>query len=333
MAKIISMFNHKGGVSKTTSAYHIGWMLSKLGKKVILVDTDSQCNLTNIAMGDENFENYFAEEKPNIKTALSPAFEAKPFLIEAFPCIEIRNNPNLLLIPGSFELSEYEVSLGMSLSLSDAIGTLKNLPGSLYRLLETTANRYEADYVLIDLNPSLSAFNEVLLASSDYFIIPSSPDKFSIMAIKSLTKMLPMWETWAIKARLLLASADYPLPNKKPKFLGTIMQRFNIRYGNPTVASQTVIDDFNAIVKNLLIPSLASKEMLLDNYDFINDYCLGSIPDFQTLNALYQKHGIPVFDIPDNLMGTGVIQENYIRNKNIFYDLYNTIANIIITES
>ena len=32
--KIISFFNHKGGVSKTTTVYHLGWKLAQLGKKV-----------------------------------------------------------------------------------------------------------------------------------------------------------------------------------------------------------------------------------------------------------------------------------------------------------
>jgi chromosome partitioning protein len=49
MAKIISFFNHKGGVSKTTTAYHVAWMLSDKGYKVLMVDTDSQCNLTGLS--------------------------------------------------------------------------------------------------------------------------------------------------------------------------------------------------------------------------------------------------------------------------------------------
>jgi cellulose biosynthesis protein BcsQ len=42
----IVLFNHKGGVSKTTTSYNLGWMLASLGKKVLLVDADPQCNLS-----------------------------------------------------------------------------------------------------------------------------------------------------------------------------------------------------------------------------------------------------------------------------------------------
>lgn len=45
MTKIICLFNHKGGVSKTTT-FNLGWMLAKKGKKVLLADFDPQCNLT-----------------------------------------------------------------------------------------------------------------------------------------------------------------------------------------------------------------------------------------------------------------------------------------------
>ena len=51
MTKSICLFNHKGGVSKTTTAFNIGWALADKGKKVLLVDLDSQCNLTGLVLG------------------------------------------------------------------------------------------------------------------------------------------------------------------------------------------------------------------------------------------------------------------------------------------
>ena len=49
--QIISMFNHKGGVSKTTTTFNLAWMLAKKGKRVLMVDGDPQCNLTGIVLG------------------------------------------------------------------------------------------------------------------------------------------------------------------------------------------------------------------------------------------------------------------------------------------
>ncbi|MDN5100148.1 ParA family protein [Aliarcobacter butzleri] len=331
MAKIISVFNHKGGVSKTTSVYHIGWKLANLGKKVILVDADSQCNLSSIAMGDANFETYCENNNKNIKSAISPVFEGNPIPIEAFSCGQIKDNENLFLIPGSFELSEYEVSLGVSFTLSETLGTLKNLPGSLYALLNKTANAINADYILIDLNPSLSAFNQAFFSSSDYFIIPAAPDKFSLMAIKSLSKILPKWEQWAILARDTFKDVVYPLPDKKPKFLGTIMQRFNIRAGEPTLANQNLIDNFNSVIMQELVPALSTKDMLIENYN-IRNYSLSLIPDFQTLNTKFQKYGYPVFSLTDSMLeGQGVVQNNYIQKREEFNGIYLDLAQKIIS--
>ena len=53
MAQKIALFNHKSSVSKTTTTFNLGWMLAAKGKRVILVDTDPQCNLTGMCLGGE----------------------------------------------------------------------------------------------------------------------------------------------------------------------------------------------------------------------------------------------------------------------------------------
>ena len=59
-AKIIVLFNHKGGVSKTTTTYNLGWMLTQFGKKVLFVDGDPQCNLTELFLHD-HFDDYYVK--------------------------------------------------------------------------------------------------------------------------------------------------------------------------------------------------------------------------------------------------------------------------------
>lgn len=50
MTTKISLFNHKGGVSKTTTAFNLGWMIASKGKRVLLVDCDPQYNLTGMVL-------------------------------------------------------------------------------------------------------------------------------------------------------------------------------------------------------------------------------------------------------------------------------------------
>jgi cellulose biosynthesis protein BcsQ len=80
MVKKVALFNHKGGVSKTTTTFNLGWMLAAKGKRVILVYTDSQCNLTGMALKKEESEDDEARIETiynthsNIKTGLASAF-------------------------------------------------------------------------------------------------------------------------------------------------------------------------------------------------------------------------------------------------------------------
>jgi hypothetical protein len=64
--------------------------------------------------------------------------------------------------------------------------------------------------------------------SSDYFIVPTAPDYFSLLAIDSLANILPKWVAWATKASKMeaLSQAVYPFPEPKLKFLGSIIQKY-----------------------------------------------------------------------------------------------------------
>jgi cellulose biosynthesis protein BcsQ len=231
----VALFNHKGGVSKTTTAFHLGWMLAQKGHRVVLVDADPQCNLSGLILGykgQKDFEAFYkTEPERNLRAGLAPAFESRPKMIEAVECVSVAGSDNLFLLPGHIGLSEYEVTLGIAQELSGSIQTLQNLPGSLSFLLEKTAARHQADVVLVDMNPSLSSINQNLLMTSDFFLVPTSPDYFSVMAIDSLTSVLPRWRVWAQQAAAMrvLQDATYPFPATTPRFLGTVVQKYRIR--------------------------------------------------------------------------------------------------------
>ncbi len=112
MVQKIALFNLKGGVGKTTTTFYLGWMLASKGKRVILVDADPQCNLTEM-VGEEieddeaRIENIIYNTKSNIKTGLAPAFESQPRAIEAVDCIPIQGRDGLFLLPGHVGFAEY----------------------------------------------------------------------------------------------------------------------------------------------------------------------------------------------------------------------------------
>lgn len=341
--KKIAIFNHKGGVSKTTTTFNIGWKLAKMRKRILLVDADSQCNLSLYALGKKNFEEFYSSgNKNNIKDALEPAFKAKPKLIEAVDCIPIKKNGNLFLLPGHLDLSENEVQLGLSFQLTESVGALKNLPGAFNYLFEKTAEKYNIDYILIDMNPSLSSINQDLIICSDYFLVPTSPDLFSYMAIKSLSNILPSWEKWAKKARELFKDAEYPLPLNTPKFLGYTINDFNLSNGQPTKAFAELMDKIASIVEEILIPNLEKENMLLtdDKYSSsallnnklrsirnpLSKYCIAEISNFNKLIALSNEKSIPIYE----LRYTG-LQSGQQKTLHWFNSLFTIIAQKITT--
>lgn len=306
MAKIITLFNNKGGVSKTTTCFNLGWMLASRGKKVIMVDADPQCNLTGMVLElsaeDALEEFYLTNPGVNLKDALDPAFKSRPVPLSPVECIQVEGRDGLFLIPGHVALAEDETSLGVAQQLSESLQGLRNLPGSFSHLFKITADKYDADYVIIDLSPGLGAINQNLVATSDFCLVPCSPDVFSVMAIDSLSRILPRWESWAERASKLdvLATADYPFPAPDLKFLGVIVQRFKIHSGKPTKAFQKYFDKLNIAIASSLIPALDRAGILLsaDKYQTAgvgSHYRLAEIQDFNTLIAHSQQKRKPVF--------------------------------------
>ncbi|MET7244878.1 AAA family ATPase [Methylobacterium sp. EM32] len=337
MAKRLVVFNHKGGVSKTTSAYNIGWMMSK-SSKVLLVDADPQCNLSGLILGDD-FERYYIEKttrKQNIKDGVAPAFSGKPTPIEAVDCVSPKRAPNLYLLAGHANLSEYDASLTFAQTSNNALSVMQNLPGAFARLMELTEEKYNIDYTIIDLNPGLSAINQNLFISSDAFIVPTNPDPFSLMALDTLKVILPRWVNWKLDSKELFEDSAYPLTGSVPKFLGSLVQRFNIRKGKAARPYQDNIDEINDRVSTDLVRSLRRSDMMLEHNQYPaklidNKFCLGQIPDFQGLLPKSYNAGVPVFALKNSeIRESGPILNGLKEKREMFKEQFTEISAMIV---
>jgi cellulose biosynthesis protein BcsQ len=347
MHKTIALFNHKGGVSKTTTTFNLGWMLATKGARVVMIDTDPQCNLTGLVLdfdSTSDFDQFYSNHpNANIRAALAPAFESQPRLIEAVECVEVRGREGLFLVPGHVNLSEYEVTLGIAQELSGSIQALKNLPGAFHYFVQKIAAANKADYVLIDMSPSLGAINQNFLMTSDCFLVPTAPDYFSVMAIESLASLLPKWIEWAKKASELeaLKTATYPFPKPKLKFLGTVIQRYRPRKGKAASGFQSWIDQINARVKNSLAPALAlhGAMFLPTTYksagvDSSVGYCLAEIADFNSLITASQNHQTPVFALTEAMLGhVGTVLAQDLAKRDDFDTTFGELAERVVALS
>jgi hypothetical protein len=244
------------------------------------------------------------------------------------------------LLPGHVNLSEYEVTLGIAQELAGSIQTLKNLPGAFNYLVTKIAEANNADFVLIDMSPSLGSLNQNVLTSSDAFLVPTSPDYFSLMAIDSLSAILPRWAEWAKKAHAseTLRTAAYPFRDFRLKFFGTVVQKFRPRLGGATVGFQSWIDRINSAVREKMFLQLQAYQMTLPDQAYrdagnspADSYCLAQIPDFNTLAATSQSHKTPVFALSDQMFGhVGTVLEQDQNKRDQFHGLFSELADRVI---
>lgn len=315
MAKSICFFNHKGGVSKTTTTFNIGWQLATTGKKVMMVDLDSQCNLTGIVLGygickeDSDLQNFYQNKKnltmEDIVSALINGDSAESFVNSQIGQLTTTGNLNLFLLPGHLNVSDLDSQISVALKIAQGVPATKKIPAGLPKIIMLLADKYGIDYILYDLSPNVGGLNEVILMSSDFFIAPTSPDFFCWQAIGSLAKNIQKWhkELKNFKeANDFENDKSYAIKNN-PKFLGTIQQRYRPRNGSPAKSFDNWIIKIREEVANTLVPILRKLDCIADE-NKINDvlsksglepYDLAHIADFNSLIAISQQYQVPVY--------------------------------------
>lgn len=168
MTKVISIANQKGGVGKTTTTMNLAYSLVKKNNKVLIVDLDSQSNLTNVC------------------GILNP-YELQNSLPDLF--IRMMNDEDIDVKNSIITLENNIDLLATNIRLSSVDLMLKAETGSefiLKNILDDIKNNY--DYILIDTAPSLSALTINALVSSDYIIIPVNLELFALMGLNDFLK-------------------------------------------------------------------------------------------------------------------------------------------------
>jgi chromosome partitioning protein len=105
--RTLALFNNKGGVGKTTLAYHLSIMMSRLGQRVLAVDLDPQANLTSHFLSEPELESVWAENQDGatVADAVKPILDG---MGDFKPIAPREVDENLWLIPGDLELSRFE---------------------------------------------------------------------------------------------------------------------------------------------------------------------------------------------------------------------------------
>lgn len=166
-AKVIAIANQKGGVGKTTTAFNLGIGLARSGKKVLVIDSDAQGNLTS-CMG--------ASEPDSLEDTLASVMKILMDGGSVRPDFAImEHGENVCFVPGNIELSSVEVAL-------------VNTMGREYILKEyiSIVAPY-FDFILLDTMPSLGMLTINALAAAGRVLIPVQPHYLALKGLEALT--------------------------------------------------------------------------------------------------------------------------------------------------
>lgn len=193
-ARSICFFNNKGGVGKTTLVANLAAQLAlNLNQKILVIDVDPQCNLSQYLLQDNEFQKTYGVDSPakTIFDVIQPLSMGKGYSSE-LPIRKI-GEFGVDLIAGDPRLALKEDWLAQDWREAKAGGTRGLRTTFIFsQLISRISKNY--DFIFFDMGPSLGAINRSVLLSADHFIVPMSIDIFSMWAIKNIGQALKVWQ-------------------------------------------------------------------------------------------------------------------------------------------
>lgn len=314
--KILAFFNNKGGVGKTTLVYHLAWMFSKMGKRVLVADFDPQANLTSMFLPERVLEEIWSPERrtnASIMQSLEPIIRGIGDI--APPAIQ-KINSKLKLIPGDLELSHFESKLSESWGKClDKDEPSFRKTSAFYRILQS--QKEETDIVLIDVGPNFGATNRAALICADGIVVPLAPDLFSLQGLRNLGPTLREWRgEWQTRVAQN-PDPDLELPAGTLRALGYIVMQFGIRDNRPVKAYERWSQQIPATYASSVRDTAGQPES--------DEDCLAMLKHYRSLMPMAMQARKPVFDLKSVDGAIGSHSYSVTESYNDFYALANKI--------
>jgi chromosome partitioning protein len=293
---VLTFFNNKGGVGKTSLVYHLSWIFSEMGKRVVAIDLDPQANLTSAFLPEEKLEELWDAElllpkATTIYRCVQPLMEVG----DIQEPITQRIRSSLHLVPGDLALAGFEDFLSQewpnSLGGENLFRAYRVLT-AFWIVAQKAAEQHQADLILADVGPNLGAINRSALIGSDYVVIPLAADLFSLQGLRNLGPTLRRWRSDWSKRLDNWTSPSFQLPEGKMAPVGYIVQQHSERLSRPVKA----YDRWAA-----RIPSVYRESVLLDKTNppsMSNDpLCLARLKHYRSLVPMAQEARKPIFQL------------------------------------
>jgi cellulose biosynthesis protein BcsQ len=236
---VLTFFNNKGGVGKTSLVYHIAWMLSELDRRVLVVDLDPQANLTAAFLDEDELADLWdrpdVSEADTIYRCLEPLTKVGDLREPRLRRISGR----LSLLPGDLALSGFEDLL--STEWPNCLGNQNlyrafRVVTAFWQVIQMGAERCGADIALVDVGPSLGAINRSALIATDGLVVPLGADLFSLQGLRNLGPTLRRWRSDWTTRRGNWEQPEFGLPSGRMGPLGYVVQQHGVRLSRPVAA-------------------------------------------------------------------------------------------------
>lgn len=315
----LAFFNNKGGVGKTTLVYHLAWMFSRMGKRVVVADLDPQANLTSMFLPEEKLEEIWGEGSSgkSIMGALAPIIRGTGDIAPA-PVQKILSN--LWLIPGDLALAQFEGELSEAWGKClEAREPAFRTTSAFYRAITGVAEAEQADLVLIDVGPNLGAINRAALICADWIVLPLAPDLFSLQGLRNLGPTLKRWrKEWKLRLEQN-PSDDLRLPQGKLKALGYIVMQFGLR-------DSGVVKAYERWLKKIPATYYENIGGLQQEGDNTDEHMLALLKHYRSLVPMAMEARKPIFDLK---AADGALGAHSYAVKSCFDD-FEILANKIV---
>ena len=298
-AKVLTFFNNKGGVGKTSLIYHLAWISAQSGKRIVVADLDPQANLTAAFLEEDIIEQIWNDQKQGstIYNCVKPLARVGDITEPVLQKVA----DNLYLIPGDVQLSGYEDSLSgewpNSMQGQNLYRPMRVL-SSFWQVMQMAAQQVTADIVLVDVGPNLGAINRSVLIATDYLVIPLGADLFSLQGLRNLGPTLRNWNSdwndrlinWEKKHE---TGDSLQLPNGKMQPLGYVCQQPGIRLDRPVQAYEKWVNRIPEVYRQAVLNERSPIGMT----PYKDPECLAIIKHYRSLVPMAQEHRKPIFNL------------------------------------
>ncbi len=293
-------FNHKGGVGKTTLTFHAAAVLAEMGKRVLLVDADPQCNLSSYVIEetalDRMLDNSDSPKGSTLWTAVRDVVNGTGPVAHITP-LDL-SIPGLSILPGDIRLFEYESALADFWSECSKrrergfVGVT-----ALSRVVLEVCGTSSIDYVLFDVGPNVGPLNRSIVLDCDALIIPAACDLFSARAFKTLGRALYSWfSEWHAMASL--APNSFPKLRGATEVLGYTVHKFKLYVGVPTTQATKYMANLQSKVSEDLVHVLKDAPGARVHREAARRP-IGQVKDFGRLPPISQLRGIPIYQLDE----------------------------------